>query len=468
MSDEITPGGAGSAGEGQPSNAPGGPGSGQTPRFEGAPHQERPRLRPVRGFMTQHQGQPLLGLTDAQQVSDKMVFAAPAVQAVLGKFDGEHDLDQIVSEVGKGLSRDVLEPLVAQLDEAGLLAGPRFDAMYDALKKSYDSQDHLPAGVSAQVADRLVVMARGEDATDEQKAEEGPEKLREQFDAWIDQALKSASDPSFDKLPRVVFTPSVDYQMAWPNYAAVYGRMRVVDRPKRVVILGSHQAGFATGVCGCDKGYETPLGVSPLARDLFDALTSALGDENAEKLLRHRYDHERAHAIEAQVAWLQHVLGTDDETPQVMGVLVHDPLRNGGESYDGEGLGLDPFIAALRRAVDELEGPTLIVAAADLAHVGPQFGDQQALVGDDEGAQQFRQQVMQHDQQMVGLIGQGKHQELLSALQWQQNRMRWTGVGPIVAAMRAAEDGQTRLLNYFAAADPQGRALVSSFAASIG
>jgi hypothetical protein len=322
--------------------------------------------------------------------------------------------------------------------------------------------------VTAQVADRLVVMAEGEDATDEQKAKEGPDKLREQFDSWIDQALKEASDPSFDKLPLAVFTPSVDYQMAWPNYAAVYGRMRVVDRPKRVVILGSHQAGFATGVCGCDKGYATPLGVSPLAEDLFSEVTTALGDEGAEKFLRHRFDHERAHAIEAQVAWLQHVLGTESEMPQVMGVLVHDPLRNGGDSYDGQGLALDPFVEALKAAIDKLDGSTLVVAAADLAHVGPQFGDQQALVGDDDAAQQFRQQVMQHDQQMVGLIGQGKHQELLSALQWQQNRMRWTGVGPIVAAMRLAETGTPRLLNYFAAADPQGRALVSSFAASIG
>jgi len=418
--------------------------------------------------MTQHEGRPVLGLADAQQVSDKMVFTAPAVQAVLGKLDGEHGLDDIVSEVGKGLTRETLESVVAQLDDAGLLGGPTFERIYEKLKSEYQSAPHLPPGATAAVADRLVAQEHGEAATDEVKAKEGPDKLREQFDAWIDQALKNASDPSFDRLPAAVITPSIDYSMGWPNYAAVYGRMRVVDRPKRVAILGTQQGGFATGVCGCDKGYETPLGVSPLAQDLFDAVTRELGEEGTKRLLEHRYDHERAHAVEAQVAWLQHVLADDGVMPSVMGFLVHDPLANGGESYDGEGLGLDAFARALRAAIGSLEGPTLVVAAADLAHVGPQFGDQQQLVGDDDETRAFREQVMQHDRQMVGLIGEGKHAELISALKWQQNRMRWSGVGPITAAMRVCEGAEPRVLNYFAAADPQGRAMVSSFAAAFG
>jgi len=443
------------------------PPGGQAAFNPDAAHHQKPRLRPVRGFMTQHQGRPMLGLADAQQVSEKMVFTAPAVQSVLGKLDGQHGIDQIIEEVGRGLTRPMLESVVAQLDDAGLLEGPTFEAMYDKLKDQFQSAPHLPPGSTAAIADRLVMMEHGQEATQEQKDSEGPEKLAAQFDSWIDQALKSASDPSFDRLPKAVMVPSIDYLMGWPNYAAVYGRMRVVDPPKRIVVLGTHQGGFSTGVCGCDKGYETPLGVSPLAQDFFDAITSELGEENTSKLLAHRYDHERAHAIELQVAWIQHVFGAESSIP-VMGFIVHDPLVKGGESYDGEGLGLDPFISALQGAIGKLDGETLIVAAADLAHVGPQFGDQQSLVGDDESAKTFREEVMNHDRQMVGLIAQGKHSELVSAIQWQQNRMRWTGLGPIVAAMRVCGEPEARVLNYFAAADPKGQALVSSFAAAIG
>jgi len=432
-----------------------------------ARHHQMPRLRPVRGFMTQHEGRPMLGLADAQQVSEKMVFTPPAVQTVLQKLDGEHGLDQIIEEVGLGLTRPMLESVVAQLDDAGLLEGPRFDAMYDELKAQFQSAEHLPPGATATIADRLVMMEHGEGTTDEQKTAEGPAKLAAQFDAWIDQALKSAADPSFDRLPKGVIAPSIDYMMGWPNYAGVYGRMRVVDPPKRVVILGTHQAGFSTGVCGCDKGFETPLGIAPLAQDFFDAITAELGAENTAKLLEHRYDHERAHAIELQVAWLQHVFAGDAPLP-VMGFLLHDPLANAGESYDGTGLGLDPFVEALTAAIGKLDGETLVVASADLAHVGPQFGDQQTLVGDDDAAKAFREEVMNHDRQMVGLVSQGKHAELISAIQWQQNRMRWTGLGPITAAMRACGAAETRVLNYFAAADPKGQALVSSFAAAIG
>lgn len=438
------------------------------PSFDpAAEHHQKPRLRPVRGFMTQHEGKPMLGLADAQQVSEKMVFTAPAVQNVLGKFDGQHELDQIIEEVGRGLTRPVLESVVAQLDDAGLLEGPRFQEMYDRLKEQFQSAPHLPPGATAAIADRLVMMEHGQETSEEQKAAEGASRLAAQFDAWIDQALKSASDPSFDHLPSAVIVPSVDYMMGWPNYAAAYGRMRVVDPPKRVVILGTQQGGFSTGVCGCDKGYETPLGVSPLAQDLFDALTRELGEDGTAKLLEHRYDHERAHSVEMQVAWLQHVFGADTPLP-VMGFLLHDPLRSGGASYDGNGLGMDPFVDALASAIGSLDGDTLIIAAADLSHVGPQFGDQQPLVGDDEAAQKFREEVMNHDRQMVGLIAQGKHAELVNAIQWQQNRMRWSGLGPIACAMRACDAPEARVLNYFAAADPKGQALVSSCAVAIG
>ena len=299
------------------------------------------------------------------------------------------------------------------------------------------------------------------------EAAEGGVKLDEILGQWMDQAAEQLKLAPAETMPKAIMVPHVDYPRGWINYASGWGRLRGLDAPDRIVILGTNHFGSATGVCGCDKGYETPLGVSPLAQDFFDAITAELGPENTAKLLEHRYDHERAHAIELQVAWLQHVFGGESNVP-VMGFVVHDPLANAGESYDGEGLGIEPFVEALRGAIGKLDGETLIVAAADLAHVGPQFGDQQTLVGDDESAKAFREEVMNHDRQMVGLIAQGKHSELVSAIQWQQNRMRWTGLGPIVAAMRACGEPETRVLNYFAAADPKGQALVSSFAAAIG
>ena len=41
--------------------------------------------------------------------------------------------------------------------------------------------------------------------------------------------------------------------------------------------------------------------------------------------------------------------------PKIWAALVHDPSRNNGDSYDGNGLGIQPFIDALRAAIKEAD-----------------------------------------------------------------------------------------------------------------
>ncbi|MEL7485440.1 MAG: hypothetical protein AAFN41_13940, partial [Planctomycetota bacterium] len=92
----------------QPSQTP-------PPPFDpNAAHQQRPKLRPIRGFAAPAQGPDgqqvqLLGLADARQISPKVVFTQPAMQAVLPLFTGENGLDDVVAQVGRGLERPMLE-----------------------------------------------------------------------------------------------------------------------------------------------------------------------------------------------------------------------------------------------------------------------------------------------------------------------------------------------------------------------
>ncbi len=443
----------------------------EAPRFDSsAPNQVRPRLRKVRGFPFPVQTpdgkqQVLLGLADAQQISAKMVVTQPAFQAVLPLMDGSRDVDQIVAECGRGLQRPMLEQFIAQLDDAGLINGPRHDALVAELRANFDKSEHLPPGSTAQIADLLVVQEVGKDATDEQKAELGPAKLREMLDKWIDAALKDVENPAFNTLPKAIVAPHLDYPRGWYNYAQVYGRMRVVDRPDRVVVLGTNHFGQSTGVCGCDKGFGSPLGVCPADTGLIAALRTRLGDK-AEALFKDRYDHENEHSIELHIPWLQHVLGPDDagNYPKIFGALVHDPLINNGESYDGQGVDLDSFVNALRGALDEVGGTTLIVSSADLSHVGPAFGDQQALAGEEGPGAEFRAKTATHDREMLQTLVEKRTEDLIGSMAWQQNPTRWCSIGNMVAAVRLANPERVELLNYAAAMDPQGTTFVSSAA----
>lgn len=435
-----------------------------------AGHMQRPKLRQVRGFPVPAQGpdgqqMTLLGLADAKQISDRPpVVVAPAVKDLLPLMDGQHTLDQIVEKIGRGLTREHAEPLVAQLDAAGLLEGPTFQSMLDRMRAQFDGSTVLPPGSTAVVADMLVQASLGQDqqATEAQKAELGPEKLSEALDKWIDEALKDSDKPSFDELPRALVAPHIDYPRGWMNYAHVWGRMRVVDRPDRVIILGTNHFGMGTGVVGCDKGYSTPLGESPVDADVVEGFRARLG----EAFYEHRYDHEREHSIELQVAWIQHCLGTgpDGAHCKVFGALVHDPSINGGESYDGAGISLQAFVDAARELIEELPGRTLVVSSADLSHVGPMFGDRQRLMGEDpqdEQAAQFRNSVAKTDREFLSLVEQNKPDELVGAVSWQGNSTRWCSIGNLVAAMKIVQPREVELLNYSGAMDPQGLGMVT-------
>lgn len=436
-----------------------------------ASHMQSPKLRQVRGFPLQAKGPDgkpiqMLGLADSQQISSKMVATSPATQHILPLMNGDRDLDEIVSSVGKGLTREFLEQLVAQLEDAGLINGPTFDAMATKMQNDFDASDVLPPGASAAFADQLVAQAKGEKPTDEELAEQAPVKLSEYLDKCIDAALKDAHDPAFDELPKAVVVPHVDYPRGWMNYGAIWGRMRVVERPERVVILGTNHFGVGTGVVACNKGFASPLGDCQVDLDLLEAIQAKLGPDLGEKLIANRYDHENEHSIELQVAWLQHCLGADDngEFCKVLGVLVHDPSVNAGESYDGNGVGYEPFVEALRAAIAEAPGKTLIVASADLSHKGQAFGDQQVLVGDDDQVKAFREQVVKHDREMLDLLRDRKPDELISSMGWQQNPNRWCSIGNMTAAFKVCEPESVHLLNYAAAIDPQGMSMVSSCA----
>lgn len=430
-----------------------------------APHQQMPKLRPVRAFPAKVGEQQVMGLADARQISDKVVFTMPAAQLLLPLMDGTRDLDQIVGEVGRGLTRPMINSLVAQLDQAGLLIGPTFSALWDKVKQDFDSSKVLPPASTAAFADMLAKQALGAEASEAQIGEVGPTKLREVFDSWIDKALKDAAKPSLDALPKAIVAPHIDYPRGWMNYAAVWGRLRVVDRPDRVVILGTNHFGQSTGVCACNKGYQTPFGVCEVDEALVEGMRSRLGDA----LYENRFDHEREHSIELQIAWIQHCLGADDQGNfcKVFGVLVHDPAVNNGESYDGKGVALQPFVDALKETIAGLPGKTLIVSSADLSHVGPAFGDRQPLIGDSPEAAAMRERVVKHDREMLELFRQRKPDELVAAMSWQQNPTRWCSTGSLVATMLAVEPQDVQILNYAGAMDSQGMAMVSSAAMAL-
>jgi AmmeMemoRadiSam system protein B len=164
--------------------------------------------------------------------------------------------------------------------------------------------------------------------------------------------------------------PHIDLARGEDGYAAAYRWLAARAPADLYVVFGTGHAGPAAPLLtGLAMDWETPLGVVRTDRDVVAAVHATLGPADPRDTLLHRDEH----SLEFQMLMLRHVLG---ERPFAVAGFLCGQLPSsdgdpGGEEY------VSALIGAFRSAVAGRR--VCFVAGADLAHVGPFFGDPDAV-----------------------------------------------------------------------------------------
>jgi len=144
-------------------------------------------------------------------------------------------------------------------------------------------------------------------------------------------------------------------------------RYGVLPIEELVIILGTgHNGGLGT-ITLTTQNYASPLGVMPTDQDLVYRLAETLGAENVfDEELHHRGEH----SIELALVWLQHIRGDNPcpILPVLCGSFHHFMI---GMANIEEETRYKTFVDMLRKEMAQRR--TVIVAAGDLAHLGPAF-----------------------------------------------------------------------------------------------
>ncbi len=157
-------------------------------------------------------------------------------------------------------------------------------------------------------------------------------------------------------------------------------------------------------------------------------------------------DHLHEHSIELQVAWLQHLFGA--ESFKIVPLLCPDPCGlTGTAPLDGRGVDLREFARALGALVDEDDADTLLVAAADLSHVGAAFGEERRL----DSA--YCSEVRELDQRGLACIQNADPEGWLRHFSLRGNPTNVCSAGCIFALATALADAEVTLLGYHQAVD---------------
>ena len=401
------------------------------------PTADRPRLRPLEFKPVEYEGERYLFLRDPLRLSDQTLLIPEPFIPLLTLMDGTRDLSGLQFSLSLRyrlrMTRERIQALIASLDEACLLENARARNQQGELLSSYRRASARPPSLAGS----------GYPAE--------PDALSELLDRY----LVESQEPAPQKPVRGVISPHIDYDRGAPVYAAAWQAAATAARRARLVILlGTDHFSEGLPFTLTRVPYATPYGTLPLPDDLVDELAAAMGPSAFTGELHHRTEH----SIELASVWLHHVRRREPVAvlPLLVGSLGD---LDGAPQSSWEHSLYQRVISILRREC--FRAPTLVVAAADLSHVGPAFGDSAPNTP-------ARDALSVSDRAILDVALSGRSRDFYQAVQANGDRTRICGLAPITMLLDVlASPGRSTLHSYaICPADDTDTSFVSIAAAT--
>jgi hypothetical protein len=332
-----------------------------------------PKLRPIEVRPFVDQGRPVLILRDPLSLSDKVAILPQVLAPLLSLLDGSRDAAglhaALLVRAGIRVAPEIIQHVVDQLDDVLLLDNERYRDAYTEVLQAYRTAPYrTPSLAGPGYPDDPTLLSRMLDDHVTVLRENGSGPARP-GSPWRSLPGEAAAASEQDEIAGLI-SPHIDYQRGGRVYAGVWERAAAaVQAAELVIILGTDHAGSPGSITLTRQHYATPFGVLPTDRDLVDALAGALGEEAAFAEEMH---HRGEHSVELAAVWLHHT--RNGQPCSVLPVLCGSFHRFvTGEADPAADSALESTLDVLRRAAAGRR--TLVVAAADLAHVGPAFSE---------------------------------------------------------------------------------------------
>jgi len=397
----------------------------------------RPKLRRLQVGRGQQHGQQVLILSDPWALSDCAVVLPASLAPVLELCDGTRDVATLrtVLELRTGLrvGPDYLERMFAALDRALMIDNEHFAQVYEEAVKKFKTAPSRPP----TMADKVYPA--------------NSELLEQVLCGYFDGLLPDAENMTKADEVHGLVSPHIDYQRGGIVYAGVWRRAAKAARAAEVVIiLGTNHFNGQKLITLTKQNYSTPWGVLATAGDVVDAVASALGEG---EVFAEEFNHRNEHSVEAAAVWL-HCL-VKDKGCELVPVLCGSFQRFiEGDGSPGDDDGIARFVETVRKATANRR--TLVVAAGDLAHVGPAFGDRYPINVLEKA------RLSSADNELMSAIARGDAEGMFQQVKKEGDRRRICGLSSIYLALRLLGKARGDVTGYAQCpADEQGTSFVS-------
>jgi AmmeMemoRadiSam system protein B len=320
----------------------------------------QPALRPVETIVVPDPKHgKVLVLRDTQGITDAHAVIPPVLVAVVARFTGRQTCAEIARETGAELGGEspveVVVRLAEELERGLFLEGPAARSARARVEREFADSAVRPASHAGG-------------------AYHGEKRALAHYieQSCLAKANGSAATPAGGARMLGLVAPHIDPWRGAVGYGHAYGALAaaVPTEADTFVLLGTSHAPMREPFALCRKAFDTPLGAVEADVEAIDALAARADgfDPYADQ-----FNHKREHSLEFQVVFLRHVLGDRPFriVPVLAGLGVH---QSTGEDPASDAR-VVRFVDGLRELVEAGSGRVVVVAGADLAHVGPRFGD---------------------------------------------------------------------------------------------
>ncbi len=398
----------------------------------------RPAIRPVESIVVPDpQHGRVLVLRDTQGVTDSQAVLPPVLAPILVRFNGRLTCEEIAraasTEVGTPIPVEVVIRLAEELDRGLFLEGGSFRAARARVEREFADAAVRPASHAggAYHGDPLALGRYIEETC----------------------LARASGSPNGGRRLVGLVSPHIDPWRGATCYGHAYGAVRAALPPSAdtFIVLGTSHAPMREPFALCRKAFATPFG--PVEADLasIDALATAADfDPYADQ-----FNHKREHSLEFQVVFLKHLLkGRDFRIVPILAGLGAQQVSGVDPTGDPR---VERFVGALRGLTDGQAGRVVVVAGADLAHVGPRFGDARPFDG---GERATLERTDRESLTLAASLDAGAFWEHVSA---DLDERRVCGLAPIWSLLRALGGGGAagQVLHYEQTIDREDGSIVS-------
>ncbi len=407
--------------------------------------EQTPQLRSVEAFPVQAEGEELVCLRDPMGFAEAPVFLNKVLAFLVSRMNGENNLRDIQADffraTGEILPMEHLEGLVEQLDEQHYLESERFRKFFEEQVRTFMEAPVRPA------------RHRGT------AYESDPGALEEQIRGFYTHPEGPGSDPVPDpgQPIRGLVAPHIDFHRGGPTYAHAYRELTGNSGANRFILFGTCHTPMERRFALTRKHFETPFGTVETDTAFVEQLASKL----THNYFLDEFSHRGEHSLEFQAVFLKRTFKESSGikmTPILVGSF-HDFCDEGRTpAGDNE---VDAFVSALRRTIAEIPGRYVVIAGADLAHVGRRFGDSSGPTP------QSMQRIEHEDLEFLRFVVDGDAEGMFRSIVADKDARRVCGYPSVYMALRTLEHPSGRVLQYRQWADFDAGAAVTFAAVAL-